>query len=160
VAVELGQFYARIGVPTTMILRAPHVLSQIDDDIGDALTRYLREEGIRVITGAQVVRAERAGGRKRVIYKSSQGEETGVEADEIFQALGRIPDIEGLELANAGVKAHPNTGIEIDATMRTSNPRIFAVGDVTGRYLLVHVAIQQGELAARNAVKGKNEQID
>ncbi|MBV8355059.1 MAG: dihydrolipoyl dehydrogenase [Candidatus Eremiobacteraeota bacterium] len=159
VAVELGQFFSRIGIPTTMIIRAKHLLSTADTDVGETLTRELREEGIRIVTAAQMLRAERAGERKRLVYRRPDGE-SSVEADEIFYALGRIPNLEGLELEKAGVVAHPVKGIEVDATMRTSNPRIFAVGDVTGEYLLVHVAIQQGEIAARNAVLEGRATID
>lgn len=159
VAVELGQFYSRIGTATTIVIRSPRLLSSTDDDVGQALTGYLRDEGIRIVGEAFVERVERAGARKRVIYRKA-GEQAAVEADEIFYALGRVPNVKGLDLERAGVRFHPMTGIEVDATMRTSNPNVFAIGDVTGRYLLVHVAIQQGEVAARNAVRGTRDPID
>jgi pyruvate/2-oxoglutarate dehydrogenase complex dihydrolipoamide dehydrogenase (E3) component len=71
-----------------------------------------------------------------------------------------VPNTAGLELERAGVKSHPISGIDIDATLRTSNPHVFAIGDVVGRYPLVHVAIQQGEIAARNAIRGTRDAID
>ncbi|MBV9646668.1 MAG: dihydrolipoyl dehydrogenase [Candidatus Eremiobacteraeota bacterium] len=159
VATELGQFYARMGVATTLVLRAAHLLSNEDDDVGDALTRYLREEGLRIETLALVVRAERRGDRKAIVY-AQHGHEHTVEGDEIFYALGRVPNVMGLELETAGVRYHPIEGIEVDATLRTSNPEVFAVGDVLGGYLLVHVAIAQGEIAARNAVCKTGHEID
>jgi pyruvate/2-oxoglutarate dehydrogenase complex dihydrolipoamide dehydrogenase (E3) component len=159
VAAELGQFYARVGVPTTFVLRAPHVLSTEDDDVGDALTAALRADGMAVETCAQVDRVERAGERKRVSY-TQHGRQHSVEADEILYALGRVPNIEGLNLEAAGITYHAITGVEVDATMRTANSLIFAVGDVTGVYPLVHVAIYQGELAARNAVNGTDDRAD
>jgi pyruvate/2-oxoglutarate dehydrogenase complex dihydrolipoamide dehydrogenase (E3) component len=88
------------------------------------------------------------------------GQADEVAADEIFYALGRLPNIDGLGLENAGVRAHAIRGIEIDQTLRTTNRDIFAVGDVTGQFLLVHVAIQQGEIAARNAIGKTDERID
>jgi pyruvate/2-oxoglutarate dehydrogenase complex dihydrolipoamide dehydrogenase (E3) component len=159
VATELGQFYARMGVPTTMIMRAGHVLSSEDADVGDALTFYLRGDGIRVETLALPVRAERRGAMKAVTYVRDGKEET-VEAEEILYALGRVPNVAGLDLEKAGVKYHPVSGIEIDDATRTSAPNIFAVGDVTGCYPLVHVAIYEGELAARNAVLNANQPGD
>ncbi len=159
VAAELGQFYARLDVPTTFVLRAPHLLSTEDDDVGDALTASLRDEGIAIETCAQVDRVERNGARKRVFY-TQHGETRSVEADEILYALGRVPNVSGLDLEAAGVTYHAITGIDADATMRTSNPLIFAVGDVTGVFPLVHVAIYQGELAARNAVQGTDDRAD
>lgn len=159
VAVELGQFFSRVGVATTILIRKPRLLSDTDDDVGEALTEYLRDEGIRIIGEALVTRVERAGARKRVYFRKG-GVERAVEAAEIFYALGRVPNVRGLALERAGVRYHPVTGIEIDATLRTSNPHVFAIGDVTGRYPLVHVAIQQGEIAARNAIRGTREAID
>jgi pyruvate/2-oxoglutarate dehydrogenase complex dihydrolipoamide dehydrogenase (E3) component len=135
------------------------VLSNEDADVGDALTFYLRGDGIRVETRALPVRAERRGNMKAVTYVRDGKEET-VEAEEILYALGRVPNVAGLDLEKAGVTYHPVSGIEIDAATRTSAPNIFAVGDVTGCYPLVHVAIYEGELAARNAVLGTNQAGD
>ncbi|GAC1359582.1 MAG: FAD-containing oxidoreductase [Vulcanimicrobiaceae bacterium] len=159
VGAELGQFFARMGVPTTIILRSPHLLSGGDHDVGNALTEYYRQEGIDVQTETLIARVSKRGDKK-VVHAIRHGIEVEYEADEIMYCLGRVPDIEGLDLEKAGVRAHPVTGIEVDQTLRTSNPHIFAVGDVSGRFLLVHVAIYQGEIAARNAVDNAAEPAD
>lgn len=160
VSTELGQFYARIGTTLTVVIRGTHVLSGEDTDVGEALTEYLREEGITIETRAKVTRVSvRADGMK-VVHFTRDDVEASVAAEEIFYALGRVPNVEGLGLENAGVTAHAIQGIEVDGSMRTSNRDIFAVGDVTGQYLLVHVAIQQGEIAARNAIRETNEIVD
>ncbi len=156
---ELGQFFHRAGVPTTIVLRSPHLLSGEDHDIGTGLTEYFREEGIRVETGGQVHRVTIRDGMKVVHYVKA-GEEHEVAAHEIFYALGRIPNVAGLVLEKAGVEYHEITGIAVDDTLRTTNPDVYAVGDVTGEYLLVHVAIQQGEIAGRNAATGARERAD
>jgi pyruvate/2-oxoglutarate dehydrogenase complex dihydrolipoamide dehydrogenase (E3) component len=159
VACELGQFFHRIGVPVTMIIRAPHLLSGTDTDVAQGLTDYYRAEGIDVQSQATVHSVEVRDGKKVVRYRQ-RGVEREAVAAEIFYALGRVPNIEGLGLEAAGVRAHPITGIEVDETMRTTNPNIFAVGDVTVDFALVHVAIQQGEIAARNAVLNTREAAD
>jgi pyruvate/2-oxoglutarate dehydrogenase complex dihydrolipoamide dehydrogenase (E3) component len=159
VATELGQFFARLGTETTILIRAKHVLSGEDTDVGEALTDYFRNEGIRVETGARLSHVERHGALKAVHFIVN-GEPRAIEAEEIFYALGRVPNVAGLDLEKAGVAYHPITGIEIGPDIRTSNPNIFAVGDVTGDYPLVHVAIYQGEIAARNAFSGAAEQAD
>lgn len=157
---ELGQFFHRAGVPVTIVLRSPHLLSGEDADIGTGLTEYLREEGIRIETRAQVHRVSvRDDGMKVVHFVRDGGEET-VAAHEIFYALGRVPNVCDMNLDAARVEHHDITGIAVDDTLRTSNPDIFAVGDVTGQYLLVHVAIQQGEIAGRNAATGGDERAD
>ncbi|HEX3467042.1 MAG TPA: FAD-dependent oxidoreductase [Candidatus Elarobacter sp.] len=157
---ELGQFFHRAGVPTTMVCRSAHLLSGEDDDVGDGLTEYLREDGMRIENRAQFERVSvRADGLKVVHFKQD-GVDREVAAHEIFYALGRLPNVCGLDLDNAGVEHHEITGIAVDDTLRTSNPDIFAVGDVTGQYPLVHVAIQQGEIAGRNAATGARERAD
>jgi pyruvate/2-oxoglutarate dehydrogenase complex dihydrolipoamide dehydrogenase (E3) component len=158
-ACELGQFLARMGAKTTMLIRSNHLLTGADDDVGDALTRYFREDGIRVIEHTHVTRVEKRGSRK-VVHYTVNGERLEVVVDEIFYAQGRVPNVEGLGLGTAGVNYDPTDGISVDATLRTSRPHIFAVGDVMGVYALVHVAIYQGEIAARNAIAGSNEEAD
>jgi pyruvate/2-oxoglutarate dehydrogenase complex dihydrolipoamide dehydrogenase (E3) component len=160
VSTELGQFYARIGTKITVVIRGKHVLSGEDTDVAESLTNYLREEGITIETGAQVERVSVRDDGMKVVHFKRDGKEESVAAEEIFYALGRVPNIAGLGLENAGVRAHAVRGIEVDGSMRTSNRNIFAVGDVTGQYLLVHVAIQQGEIAARNAVHDADEIVD
>ena len=158
-ACELGQFLARMGARTTILIRSGHLLTESDDDVGEALTRYFREEGIAVETGTKLLRAQRRGREKAVIFERA-GETHEVVAEEIFYALGRVPNVAGLQLENAGVAYHNVKGIDVDATMRTSNPNIYAVGDVTGRHLLVHVAIYEGEVASRNACLDGAEEAD
>ncbi len=158
-ACELGQFLARMGAKTTMLIRSDHLLTYSDDDIGNALTTYFREDGIHVIERTQVTRVERRGPRK-VVHYLLHGEKHELVVEEIFFAQGRAPNIDGLNLSTAGVAFDESHGIAVDKTMRSSQPHIFAVGDVTGDYPLVHVAIYQGEIAARNAIKGENEEAD
>jgi pyruvate/2-oxoglutarate dehydrogenase complex dihydrolipoamide dehydrogenase (E3) component len=158
-ACELGQFLSRMGAQTTILIRSGHLLTGADDDVGDALTGYFREEGIGVVTGASLLGARRTDAGKSVRYTAG-GEEREIVAEEIFYALGRSPNVDGLDLHNAGVDVGMDGRIAVDDTMRTSNPSIFAVGDVTGEYMLVHVAIYQGEIAARNACRGAHERAD
>jgi pyruvate/2-oxoglutarate dehydrogenase complex dihydrolipoamide dehydrogenase (E3) component len=158
-ACELGQFLARMGARTTMLIRSGHLLTASDDDVGDALTSYFREEGIDVVTHAALLDARRSG-RKKIVRYLHEGREREAVADEIFYALGRAPNIAGLELEKAGVEYGPGGEIIVDGTMRTSSPNIYAVGDVTGEYMLVHVAIYQGEVAARNACLHTGEIAD
>jgi pyruvate/2-oxoglutarate dehydrogenase complex dihydrolipoamide dehydrogenase (E3) component len=156
VACELGQYFSRLGSKVTMIIRGSRLLSGADDDIGESLTQYFRDEGIEIIDRAHMIRVEKRKGNapQKVLHLVVDGVDGEIEAEEIFYALGRVPDVAGLGLEAAEVDAHPITGITVDDTLRTSNDNIFAIGDVTGKYPLVHVAIYQGELAARNAVRG------
>ncbi len=149
VGLEIGQFFARIGTRVTLIQRAAHVLSHLDSDIGSTLERALREEDMTVVTGTRLLEATGTAGKK-AIHFLHDGQACIVSGTEILQALGRRPNIDGLDLAAAGVKADEGR-ILVDGALRTSQPHIFAVGDVTNLYDIVHIAIQQGEIAAYNA---------
>lgn len=158
-ACELGQFLARMGSKTTILIRSTHLLTETDDDVGDALTAYFREEGIEVVTRTSLLSTERSGGMKVVRYKVD-GQEREAAGCEIFYAHGRVPDVDDLDLEKASVEYKTLSGITVDQTLRTTAPNIFAVGDVTGDYMLVHVAIYQGEVAARNACLHGKETAD
>jgi pyruvate/2-oxoglutarate dehydrogenase complex dihydrolipoamide dehydrogenase (E3) component len=158
-ACELGQFLARAGAHTTMLIRSGHLLTESDDDVGNALTGYFREEGIDVVTHASLLGAESRDGVKIVRYLRG-GVEHEAAAGEIFYALGRKGDTAGLDLERAGVVCDPSGAVTVDGRMGTSNPNVYAVGDVTGEYMLVHVAIYQGEVAARNACLSRDEVAD
>ncbi len=156
---ELGQFFARMGVKTSIVLRSAHLLSGEDHDIGEALTEYYRDEGIEVHTQTQIVRVSARDGKK-IVHVVHEGVDGELEADQILYCLGRVPNIEGLNLDGANVRCHHITGIEIDETMQTCNPHFYAIGDVAGKHMLVHVAIYEGEIAARNAITGERNAVD
>ncbi len=157
-ACELGQFLFRMGARTTIVVRSA-LLSHADADVSGSLTAAFVDEGIDVVTGARLEHVERRGDEK-VVVADVGGVRREFGAEEIFYALGRVPNVRGLNLEAAGVEYDPVRGVRIDASLRTSAQHIFAIGDVTAEFLLVHVAIYQGEVAARNAVQASREEPD
>ena len=150
VAVELAQFFQRIGTRVALIQRSPHILSSGDEDLARPLENRLREEGMEVYTGTRLHRFAQEGELKAAHF-SHDGQEKSAAAEVVLQTLGRCPNIDRLDLQAAGIE--PEQGrIPVDAEMRTSQPQIFAVGDVNGIHEVVHIAIQQGEIAGYNAV--------
>ena len=158
VAVELAQYLVRVGVDTTIVQRGATLLSSEDRDVGEAVRAALEQDGIKIHTGALVERVERSSSGKRVVARRAGGELT-VEAEEIFAALGRRPNVEGFGFEAAGV-AYGSDGVKVDDYLRTSNPDIFAAGDVTGMNELVHVAVYGGALAAANAFTGAPRKLN
>jgi pyruvate/2-oxoglutarate dehydrogenase complex dihydrolipoamide dehydrogenase (E3) component len=149
VAVELAQFYQRIGTQATLIQRSPHILSFTDEDLAQPVEARLREEGMIVYTDTQLQKVSTDGNRKTVRFLH-EGKEKTVSAQSLFDALGRRPNTDGLNLEAAGVEMG-EWGIGVDCAMQTRQPHIFAVGDVNGLHEVVHIAIQQGEIAGWNA---------
>ena len=128
--------------------RSPRILPQFDMDASSVLEEVFRREGIAVFTNTKLLGAERKGSGKSVTFLHD-AREVRVEAEEILFALGRVANTDGLDLAKAGV-AIENRRIVADANMRTSAGHIYAAGDCTGPHDIVHIAVQQGEVAAHN----------
>jgi pyruvate/2-oxoglutarate dehydrogenase complex dihydrolipoamide dehydrogenase (E3) component len=150
VALELAQFFVRIGVEVTLIQRSDHILSDTDEDLVRPVEAHLRAEGMKVYTGTQIHNITTSGEQK-TLHFDHQGQTRQVTAVSILQALGRRPNIDRLNLEAAQV-AHQRECILVNKEMRTSQPHIFAVGDVNGGYEIVHIAIEEGEIAGWNAV--------
>ena len=148
VAAEFAQFFARFGVKVTMIQRSPHILHGFDADAAEALETVFRREGIQLYTGTALRDARRRGARKEITF-DHQGKSVQVEAEDILFALGRIPNIAPLGLEDIGARLE-FTRIATNERMQTSLPHIYAAGDCTGLHEIVHIAIQQGEVAACN----------
>ena len=164
IALELASFYAGVGAGVTVIQRSAQVLKETDADVAEALTGAMEKRGIRIIRDTALRSVRREGGRKCVEF-THDGREDFVEADEILCALGRKPNLDGLALERAAVsigKSH----IAANAHQQCGAAHLFAAGDVCGPHEVVHLAIQQGELAARNAARvlgklgGELESID
>jgi len=148
VGVEFAQFFVRFGVKVTLIQRSAHVLHEFDDDSTSELETVFRREGMTVFTGTKLLAARHAGSHKEVVFEH-QGQTLRVQAEELFFALGRIPNIASLGLEKIGVQVEYHI-IATDAHMQTSVPHIYAAGDCAGLHEIVHIAVQQGEIAAHN----------
>ena len=148
VAVELAQFFVRFRVRVTLVQRSGHVLPKLDDDATGELEKVLRREGIDLYTGTKLLDARRVGDGKEVAFEHN-GKTVRVRAEEILFALGRVPNIASLGLEGIGVRVEGRR-IVTNAQMQTSLPHVYAAGDCTGPHEIVHIAIQQGEVAAHN----------
>lgn len=159
VAVEFAQIFARFGVRTTVVQRSPHILHEFDSDAAEELEAAFRREGITLYTDTKLVDARKTGGQKEVVF-AHRGQTVRVQAEEVFYGLGRVPNIAALGLERIGVAIEYGR-IVADSRMQSSVPHIYAVGDCTGLHEIVHVAIQQGEVAAYNiAHPDRPKQVD
>ncbi|GAC1299843.1 MAG: mercuric reductase [Vulcanimicrobiaceae bacterium] len=150
VGCEFAQYFARLGSRVTLLQAEPNVLRNEDDDVGHAIADALRHDGVDVRTDTAIERYTRDGDARTLVYRDARGAHALV-VDAIMLASHRRPNVAGFGLDVAGV-AHDAGGIRVDAALRTTNPAIFAAGDVLGRRYLVHVAEYAGRLAARNAL--------
>src|SRR5438477_2291206 len=159
VAVEFAQFFARFDTQVIVVQRSEHILRGFDTDAAAELERVFRRDGMSVFTGTKLMDAWREGDLKAVLFEH-EGKTIRMAAEEILFALGRTPDTAGLHLEKAGLTTE-NRRIVTNPQMQTSAPHIYAAGDCTGPHEIVHIAIQQGEIAAHNiAHPGQARRID
>jgi len=160
VGLELAQAYARFGVEVTILSRSQQILSKADPDLGTGLMDYLRQEGITIHAGLSITKVEEIGDDHVVHFESQGGQARSVTADQLLVALGRRPNTSGMGLDEAGVTLGPGGEIVVNEFMQTSNPHVYAAGDVTGGLMHVYVAAQDAALAAGNALRGNTKAVD
>lgn len=158
VGLELGQLFANLGTAVTLVEALPRLAPGEEPEISEAIAAVLADQGVEVLTGAPAVRAE--AGAPKALLARVDGAERRLVAQEILVATGRRPALDGLGLAAAGVARDERGGLVLDPELRTTNPRVFAAGDVTGAPQFVYVAAAQGALAADNALAGAGGRMD
>jgi len=143
---ELGQGFARLGARVTIVEGLDRLLPNEDPDAARLVTAALERDGVTVVTGEKVVEVDSG----TVVLASGRR----VGGDRLLVAVGRRPDTRGLDVDAAGVALDDRGFVRVDPRLRTSNPRIWAAGDVTGHPQFTHVAGVHGSTAAANAVLG------
>lgn len=156
IALEMAHYLEAMGCGVTLIQRNMQLLTGLDLECSDVIARAYAGRGMALHLGAHLTRVALHEGRKRVEFTAG-GHSHEVNADEILLAMGRQPATRGLGLDNAGVTTQ-RAKVVVNERMQTSQPHIFAAGDVCSPLDVVHIAIQQGEVAARNAARLINGQ--
>lgn len=159
VACELAQFLRRVGSEVIQIQRSPHILKEVPPEAATVIEEQFRKEGIELYTDTELQEVSYDEGVFWVKFKH-QGKSTSTEAPYLLNALGRNPATEGLNLEAAEVELRPSGHVACNELQQSSNPKVYACGDVAGPHEIVHIAILQGELAAGHATGRSAEPVD
>jgi mercuric reductase len=159
IALELAQLFARFGVRVMMLEVQQHLAAAEEPEIGEAITRYLEGDKIRVCTNVKINRVDRVNGEYRV-HAVISGKEEICAAEQLMIATGRRANTSSLGLEEAGVKTGGKGEIIVSEHLRTSNPDIYAAGDCIGEPMFVYVAANAGGLAAENALRDAGRVYD
>jgi pyruvate/2-oxoglutarate dehydrogenase complex dihydrolipoamide dehydrogenase (E3) component len=151
VALEMAHYFAAFGRKVTVIQRGGQFLTGIDEDVAKVVEDVFRRRGIEVFTRTKLLKIERTDKGRKVTFEHDGVEET-VEAAAVLNALGRTPNTARLGLEKAGIETR-GAAVKTNLHQQTTASHIFAAGDCSGPYEIVHIAIEQGELAARNAAR-------
>lgn len=160
VGLEFAQMYARFGTKVTLLHHSGSIFSRAEIELASRLAEILTKEGITIQTNAQVTSARKDGNKKLIEYTVNE-EIRSVSADEILLAVGKTANTKNLDLDKAGVEVDEHQAVKVSPYLQSSQPHIFAVGDVTNApKRLETTAGKEGSLAAENALKGTSLSID
>ncbi len=151
---ELSQAFARLGSQVTLVESLPRILSREDPDAARLIQEAFDRDGVRVLAGHCVVSVTGGAGREGTVVLDGPTSSGTIEFDQLLVAVGRRPDTAGLGLNAGGVELDDRGFVRVNNQLRTSNPRIWAAGDVTALPPFTHTAGVYGSLAATNAVLG------
>jgi len=158
IALELGQMFARFGTEVTLVTRGSTILSGYEPEIAEALTEILQEEGLSIVTGAQVCSVGRSG-EGVALSLQRHGSQQTLSAEQLLVSTGRRPNTQALGMERVGVEIDSAGAVRVDRTLRTSVSHIWAAGDVIGRetasQMATPVGAHDGKIAAHNALSGE-----
>lgn len=150
---ELAQAFSRLGSEVTIVEIGSQFLSREDSDAAALLARSLERDGIQIKLSTAVKRVTVSGGEKLVTLEKDGQQET-LAVDEILVGVGRAPNVEGLNLESVGVEYDKRAGVVVNDKLQTTNPRIYAAGDICSQYKFTHTADATARIVIQNALFG------
>ena len=148
---ELAQAFRRLGSQVVLFHSSSHILNREDADAAEIIQKVFLREGIQLLLNVRPARVERGASGKTLIYPGPSGE-ARVTVDEILVGAGRAPNVEGLDLEAVGVEYDTKRGVKVDDMLRTTNPRIFAAGDICLEKKFTHMADATARIVIQNAL--------
>ncbi len=152
---ELASAYARFGTEVLLIEMLDQILPAEDRDMAKVVERVFKRQGVEISTGTPVQNVEAGDGSVKLSYG-----DTTTEVDYLMIAGGRAPDVEGLGLQEAGVELEENGKVKVDEFQRTTNQKVFAIGDLVNRKALAHKASEEGVVAVEAAAGVETHPVD
>jgi pyruvate/2-oxoglutarate dehydrogenase complex dihydrolipoamide dehydrogenase (E3) component len=148
---EMAQAFARFGSQVSLFERMSHILPREDADAADIVQTQMKTDGVSFVFDSNVTRVERRGDEKVIHYEMNGGMEARV-VDEILIGVGRAPNVEGLGLEKVGVAYDTAQGVKVTARLQTTNPKIYAAGDICFPFKFTHTADAMAQIVIQNAL--------
>lgn len=150
IGMELGQSFARFGSKVIVVEMSDRILIKEDAEVAALMEEILKKEGLEILTKTKAVKVHKNDAGAKIVTCDANGKTFEIEADEILAAVGRQPNIDGLDLEKAGVNFDKKQ-IKTDDFLQTSNKNIFAAGDVTAHFQFTHMADYEAQIVIQNA---------
>ncbi len=159
IALEIAQMFSRFGSEVTILQRSSRILPDESPELTDALTGYLRDEGVNIQTNVSLKSARRAG--NEIIFDTEiNGKKQCFSAGHVVAATGRRANTKNLGLEALGLKTKSNGEMAVDEQLESAVPGIYGAGDVVGAPQFVYTAAYEGALAVENALTDKKKRRD
>jgi len=164
IALELGQMFHRFGTRVTILERSQVILPNYEPEVSDILTFALREEGLQIVTGGQVVRVSKKSGNEIEVVAKVGDKEQSFKAQKLLVATGREPNTDNAGLDKVGVQLDKYGFVKVNDELQTNISNIWAAGDVIGRHTesqpATPVGAHDGVIVAKNALAGARQKVD
>ncbi|MCB0302975.1 MAG: dihydrolipoyl dehydrogenase [Calditrichaeota bacterium] len=160
IGVEFAYVLSNYGVDVTIVEFLDRMVPLEDEDVSAELEKQFKRHGVKIMTKTRVDKIEDSGKKVKVTVTTPDGKQQVLEADKVMQAIGFQPRVEGYGLEKAGVKLTDKKAIAINNKMQTNVPHIFAIGDVTSKLMLAHVAEAMGIIAAEHIAGAPTIELD
>src|SRR5262249_37950044 len=148
---ELAQAFARFGARVSLLSNGTQIMPREDPDAARIVEKEMRRDGVNLVFSCNVVRVAQEGNEK-VLHLECGGQQMEVRADAILVGVGRTPNVEGLTLEPAGVTYDAKQGVHVNDRLQTSNPKIYAAGDICSRYKFTHLSDAHARIIIQNAL--------
>ena len=159
IGMEFAFLYRAMGAQVYVVEYQDHILGSVDADVSDTVAQAARNKGIEIYTSAKITNVRRAESAQTLVTFEQEGVERILVAESVLTATGRRPVTQNLGLEELGVALTSRGFVDIDETMATNVPHLYAIGDVTGKLALAHAASHQG-IAAVDAIRGTPRKMD
>ena len=164
IALELGQMFHRFGTRVTILERSQVILKNYEPEVSEALTFILRDEGLKLITGARVERVSQKSNREIEVVARVGDKEQSFKAQELLVATGREPNTDNIGLENVGVQLDKGRFVKVNDELQTNISNMWAAGDVIGDHansqLATPVGAHDGVIVAKNALANAHQKVD
>ncbi len=164
IALELGQMFHRFGTRVTILERSRVILPNYEPEVSDVLTFALREEGLQIVTGAQILRVLQKSKQEIEVMTHVGEKEQSFKAQKLLVATGREPNTDSIGLDTIGIQLDERGFVKVNDELQTNLPNIWAAGDVIGNQTdsqpATPVGAHDGVIAAKNALAGAHQKID
>jgi pyruvate/2-oxoglutarate dehydrogenase complex dihydrolipoamide dehydrogenase (E3) component len=155
---EMAQAFARLGSEVHLLHKYSHVLNREDADAAEIVQKAMVRDGVKLVLDCDTKRVERTGTGKLIHLTCGEGENS-FEVDEILIGIGRVPNVDGLNLEGVGVEYDERRGVKVDDRLRTTNSRVFAAGDICMRWKFTHAADAAARIVIANSLFGSSRKL-